>query len=77
VGFNCALRHLEFAGNFRVVTPLQQEIGDLLLPRAQTNSRLPHGNYQKSLNPRSKVADAMRPFHTHTFACGVREKSND
>jgi hypothetical protein len=48
MGLNRASRHLQFAGNLGIVAALQQEIGDLLLPRTQANGFLLHCNYSNS-----------------------------
>jgi hypothetical protein len=50
VGLDGTPRHFQFAGNFGIVTTLQQEVGDLLLSRTQANSLLRHPNYPKSPN---------------------------
>ncbi len=50
MGLDGTPRHFQFAGNFGIVTTLQQEVGDLLLSRTQANSLLRHPNYPKSPN---------------------------
>jgi hypothetical protein len=50
VGFDGARRHFQFARNFRIVTTLQKEISNLLLPRAQANSLLRHPDYPEVPN---------------------------
>jgi len=42
MGLHRATRHLELAGNLRVVTPLQEEFDNLLFPRTQPNGLLLH-----------------------------------
>jgi len=42
--------HLELPGNFRVVTALQQQIGDLLLPWTQPNWLVFHVSSSQELN---------------------------
>jgi hypothetical protein len=38
-------RHFELDGYFRIVTALQQQLGDLLFPRAQANRLLLHASF--------------------------------
>jgi hypothetical protein len=64
VGLDGARRHFQFGSNFRVVTTLQQEIGYLLLPRAQANSLLLHRNYPEVQNTLKYRLDTATAPHT-------------
>jgi len=44
VRLDCASGHFELRSNFRIVTALQQQLGNLLLPRAQANGLFLHVN---------------------------------
>ena len=75
MGLDSTPRHFQFAGNFSVVTTLQQEVGDLLLSRTQANSLLRHPNYPKSPNTLEiEVGCCDLPF-THARLLG-EEKIN-
>lgn len=42
MSFHSTARHVELPGNFRVVTALQQQLGDLLFPKAQLDGLFLH-----------------------------------
>ena len=74
MGLDGTPRHFQFAGNFGIVTTLQQEVGDLLLSRTQANSLLRHPNDPKSPNTLEIEVGCDLPF-THVRLLG-EEKIN-
>jgi hypothetical protein len=46
--------HFQLFGNFRIVTALQQQIGDLLLPWAQPDGLVCHAVLRRSLKATNK-----------------------
>jgi hypothetical protein len=54
VRFDGASGHIELRGNFAIVTALQQQIGNLLLPRAQADRLFLHfGSFPPELVTRA------------------------
>jgi hypothetical protein len=60
VCFDRAPGHIELRGDFRIVTPLQQQIGNLLLSRAQTNRLFLHfGSFPPELVTRAAKGSVL------------------
>jgi hypothetical protein len=56
MGLDCAPSHMELAGNFSVVTSLQEQFDDLLLARTQPNLGLPGHRISPIPKPGSRVS---------------------
>jgi hypothetical protein len=83
MGLNRTPSHLELLGNFRIVTPLQQQIGDLLFPWTQANwlvfhPESPQECARHKLNPEliaglfTRLAFTVKPIETNNVLPGAR-----
>ena len=68
--FDRASGHIELCGNLGIVTALQQQVGNLLFPRAQANRLLLHfGSFPPELvNPRCTRKFPTNPLLQAPFA---------